>query len=51
MNKIELYSGTWMQYQEDLKKYITEATIHKNWSFFIECHQLGAMPEKAINWL
>lgn len=51
MIKNKIYSGSWIQYQEDLKKYITEAVIHKNWNHFIECHQLGAMPDKAIKWL
>ena len=51
MTKTKLFEGNWIQYQEELKKYVTEAVIHKNWTFFIECHQLGAMPDKAVNWL
>lgn len=51
MTKTKLYEGNWIQYQEELKKYVTESVIHKNWTFFIECHQLGAMPDKAVNWL
>ncbi len=51
MTKTKLYEGSWMDYQDDLKKYVTEKVIHDNWTFFIECHQLGAMPCKAVKWL
>jgi len=51
MNKVKLYQGSWIKYQEDLKKYVTEDVIHKNWTHFLECYQLGAMPCKAVNWL
>jgi len=51
MTKTKLYDGSWMDYQDDLKKYVTEKVIHDNWLHFIECHQLGAMPCKAVNWL
>ncbi len=51
MTKTKLYDGSWMDYQDDLKKYITEKVIHDNLTFFIECHSMGAMPQKAVNWL
>lgn len=51
MTKIKLFEGNWMDYQEELTKYVTEDVIHKNWSFFIECHSMGALPNKAVKWL
>ena len=51
MIKNELYEGSWMDYQKELKKYVTEDIIHKNWTFFIECHSMGALPSKCVKWL
>ena len=49
MTKTKLYEGSWMDYQDDLKKYVTEKVIHDNWLHFIECHKLGEMPCKAVS--
>jgi len=51
MIKRKLYEGSWIQYQEDLKKIVVEKVIHDNWNHFIECYQLGATPDRAIKWL
>ena len=51
MIKNELFVGSWLSYQKELKKHITEDVIHKNWYHFLECYQIGAMPCRAVKWL
>jgi hypothetical protein len=51
MNKVEKFEGSWTNYYDVLSKLITQDNITKNWTFFLECHQMSVMPDKAVMWL
>ena len=51
MEQNKTFTGSWIEYQDELKKYITEKVIQDNWNHFIECYQKGDMPCRAVKLL
>jgi len=51
MTEIKKYEGSWIDYQKDLEKFILDTVIHDNWDHFLECFDLGVLPENAVKFL
>ena len=51
MTEIKKYDGSWIEYQNDLGKLVIDKVIHDNWDHFLECFDLGVLPENAVKFL
>ena len=51
MNKNETFTGEWLDYFNELEKYVTHETIGKNRAHFELCLDMCIMPCRAVRFL